>query len=559
MKVFVDSKPVSLTKNNYIGGGGEGECYAKGQVAYKIYHDPSKMIPVQKIGELQTIGLDTVLGPQKIINNSSGAPIGFTMRYVKTFEFLCKLFNKGFRKKNGFSSSHAIKLVEQMRNDLAQIHSNSILVVDYNEMNFLVDNSFSKVFNIDVDSYQTPSYPATAIMESIRDRQVTNGNFTEGSDWFSWAILACQMYIACHPFKGSHKDYKRSEWQKMMDDNVSIFHGEVKLPLAALETTNIPDAHLKYFEKVFVGGERIAPPAATATISTQAQAPKAKVSWSNDSFQIDNYLHANGDIQTIKRIGSVLYAFCGDGVYSNINGFKKVKQWASNESRLICSVGANYVYTSLRSDGTTDILSEDDQLVDNLGRVEAFESNDKIYTIVNGDLVENSFHNFSGKYIKSVKKVASCFDNAKCFDGVVFEDILGKAYFIAPIAFDRVLHIPAPELDGHRIVDAEQDKGFLITTSEKKGVYYRTSFLINKDSSYVVSQEKGPLDEVNLTVIDKGVCVTVSEDQYVELFVSPLKSKRVDNPPFDSSMKLMADGNTVFFANKKILYKCNLK
>ena len=46
-----------------------------------------------------------------------------------------------------------------------------------------------------VDSYQTAHYPATAIMPSVRDWKVPLHDFSELSDWFSFAIVSFQVFL----------------------------------------------------------------------------------------------------------------------------------------------------------------------------------------------------------------------------------------------------------------------------------------------------------------------------------------------------------------------------
>ena len=68
--------------------------------------------------------------------------------------------------------------------------------------NFLIDRDMQHVLFIDVDSYQTAGFPATAIMDSIRDRH--SSTYSAGTDWFSFAILAFQMFVGVHPYRGKH-------------------------------------------------------------------------------------------------------------------------------------------------------------------------------------------------------------------------------------------------------------------------------------------------------------------------------------------------------------------
>src|SRR6478736_593639 len=194
----VNGKNLMLKQSDYKAAGGEGVVYVKNGNAYKIYHDASKMIAVGKIQELSALTMPNILGPKDIIYHNN-TPVGFVMRYVSDTEFLCKLFTKGFRDKMGVTPDQINHLVKGMQDTLHEIHNKNILVVDYNEMNFLVNRGFDTVYNIDVDSYQTPSYRATAIMESIRDRKVKSGKFTKESDWFSFATVAFQMYMGTHP------------------------------------------------------------------------------------------------------------------------------------------------------------------------------------------------------------------------------------------------------------------------------------------------------------------------------------------------------------------------
>lgn len=178
LKLLVNNRAVTLTQANYKGGGGEGSIYMKDGLGYKIYHDPKKTISPNKVEELRQIGLKHVLAPvDAIYDYDTNKPIGFTMPFVDNIQYLCKLFVKSFRDRNNLTPQMMVDVVKFMQKTLMEIHKHKILVVDYNEMNFLINNAFKIVYNIDVDSYQTPSYPATAIMESIRDRKPPKNKF----------------------------------------------------------------------------------------------------------------------------------------------------------------------------------------------------------------------------------------------------------------------------------------------------------------------------------------------------------------------------------------------
>ena len=80
-----------------MAGGGEGSIYVVNWDAIKIYHNPSKMIAVDKIKELCNLKLDNVLAPKYVVYDEKNNAIGFGMKFISSTEFLCKLFNKSYK------------------------------------------------------------------------------------------------------------------------------------------------------------------------------------------------------------------------------------------------------------------------------------------------------------------------------------------------------------------------------------------------------------------------------------------------------------------------------
>ncbi len=127
---------------------------------------------------------------------------------------------------------------------------------------------------IDTDSYSTPSFKATAIMDSVRDRRVSvydkagklHYNPDEFSDWFSFAVLAFCLYTNIHPFRGSHPNYGPKEKQKQMNDGVSVFHPGVRVPPCVNDFKLIPSRHLDWFKDIFLNNNRSIPPLADSSV-----------------------------------------------------------------------------------------------------------------------------------------------------------------------------------------------------------------------------------------------------------------------------------------------------
>ena len=270
MKIFIKGKgSTTLSKANFLASGGQADIYANGNTAYKIYTDTKFLIPEQKIQELSTLSFNNIIKPQDILLDTNNKNIGYTMSYIKDTFNLCQLFPRAFRDRNSLDHQTILNLIRHMQETINHCHKNNVLIVDLNELNFLVSKDFKTCYFIDVDSYQTPHYPATAIMDSIRDRQVKHNKFTENSDWFSFAVTSFQLFSGLHPFKGTHSTYKTLD--ERMNHNISVLNKDVKVPRVCYEFSIIPPIYLQWFKAIFEDGKRLPPPTdlvATVIINT---------------------------------------------------------------------------------------------------------------------------------------------------------------------------------------------------------------------------------------------------------------------------------------------------
>jgi hypothetical protein len=158
------------------------------------------MIAPAKLRELSVLAEPNIIRPEKILLDARKTPVGYSMRYVDRARALCQIFPRAFRVRNNLSSGSIVSLVRRLQDGVRYVHSKGILIVDLNELNFLISDDFTEIYFIDVDSYQTPSFPATALMESVRDRH--SHGFSEKTDWFSFAVVSFQMFVGIHPYKG---------------------------------------------------------------------------------------------------------------------------------------------------------------------------------------------------------------------------------------------------------------------------------------------------------------------------------------------------------------------
>ena len=259
MNIYVNGKKIILGQKDYVTKGGEGSIYKKDNTAFKIYEDVRKMIPLAKIGELNVLDRPTIIKPENPIYNEDKHLVGFTMEWLgDNILPLCKLFTNGFRDANGVTNDIIIELVETIKNDIHFIHQHKCLIVDGNELNYMVSSDFITPYFIDVNSWQTPSFGATAIMPSIRDWTTTK--FNELTDWFSFAIVSFQLFVGIHPFKGTHKNYKKNDFRKRITDHISVFNPMVSMPHSVRDFNLIPTSYKDWYVKIFENGNRVPPP-----------------------------------------------------------------------------------------------------------------------------------------------------------------------------------------------------------------------------------------------------------------------------------------------------------
>jgi len=564
LKVVVQNKgPVTLNKRDYIAAGGEGTVCRKGAVAYKVYHDQKRTVPASKIRELQVLSaIPNVLGPREILFDAKGnKPVGFTMPYVEDTEFLCRLFSKGFRSDHGLGPDEMTNLVKRLQQTLQAIHGHGILVVDLNEMNFLVDSKYSEVLFIDVDSYQTPKHRATAIMESVRDRAAKANAFTEGTDWYSFAVVAFQMYTGYHPYrKGRHPDYKPNDWSARMDEGLSVFHPDVSMSPPWSDWSMIPPAHLEWLRGVLgPSGDRSEPPLPDA--STLIAVSRPMVVKGTDTFEVTLVADYGDPILGVWFFGGRPVALTKNGVYI---GTSHVRHWQHNlwGGRVtLLPVGGTYEPAIVWHEGREVRMQDIDGVsVQTLGAQAAMHHDGRLYTSLNGVLTETTI--IRPNYMMAHKAVGKILqDSSQLFPGVMVQDVLGTCWLSIPYAEGRCSNTRVPELDGCRVIDAKYERGVFMAAVEREGRYDRVILFMSEDcSTYRVRLDRDvPEAAVHFAVMSNGICVHQPADQQIEVFKEPGKVKTVDTPPFNTGNRLISDGSGIYFLDGGRLYTVSLK
>ena len=538
----------SLNQKDFVAAGGQGKIFRKGNTAFKLYDDIRSMIPVGKIMELARLTLPNIIRPQDVLLDSKATPIGYTMRFLKDSYALCQLFPRAFRERMGVKPAAVLKLVRKLQAVVSHAHSHDILIVDLNEMNFLVDDSFDDVYAIDCDSWQTPGFPATAIMDSIRDPHAKK--FSQETDWFSFGIVSFQAIVGIHPFKGKHPKLKTLE-ERMMK-NVSVFNPDVSVPAVCYPFTNIPESYRDWFKAVFEGGKRLPPPAdIQAVVAVVRQARIA----GSDNFIVVKLRAFAEDIIRFDPI--TRHAVTEKGVYSDhrlemgVDG-RPPALGATPHGKVIEGGKVDLFNVSQGIPLPSSLLA--DCIMDYEGRLYCKHS-DRLFEVI---FLETGTGIFVGQH-----EVCQVLDHAtKLFDGVAIQSVLGACFVSFFPATKTCQQVHLKELDGHRIHDAKFDNGVLMVVAFKAGKYDRHAFRFDGQAyDHVVEHDVGPVG-LNFVTLPSGICVLLDEKDELRLFSNrkdSQSSRSFSDPVLDGSMRLFRDGNNVLFSKDMDLYSIEVK
>lgn len=561
MKIFFkNGLNLTLNKNSYLASGGQADIYVNGGMAYKIYHKNADVISAGKIKELSVLAYDNIIKPEDILLDINNNYIGYNMKYIQDTYTLCQLFPRAFRDRNSLSNQLVLDLIRRLQDTVAHCHKHNILIVDLNEMNFLVAKDFHEIFAIDCDSYKTPHYPATAIMDSIRDHQVKHNNFTESSDWFSFGILSFMLFSGIHPFKGTHNTYKTMD--ERMGHNISVLNKDVKVPKVCLDfNTVIPEVYRNWFRAIFDGGKRLAPPTdlqITAIVNTIIQ----KISGS-DNFNItelEDYVSTTVDVLW----GPVKSVLTSDGLYIN----KVLNKNIPTKANFITLPKSNAVVAGWVENRSLKLVNatQRTELKYDLEVQDVFAYDNRLYIKAQTSILELQFNEIGTNIIPTSKVVAQVLEHSSLiFDGCVIQSLLGATYVSIFPKSGEHYQFHTSELDKLKIVDAKFDRNVLMILCNDKGKYnkyiFRFDILMTGDYDLRILKDV-QYQDLNFTVLDTSACVHILGDGELEIFSSKKDSKtikQVVDPIIDGGIKIFRDGAGLLFSRGSKIYSMKMK
>jgi len=555
MKIKIPGKPdITLSRNDYLAQGGEGSIYTKGSKAFKIYQDSTKVIPLGKIQELAEIKNPNVIKPQELVFGNSRKPVGYSMQFIKNTTALCQLFTKAFKTRNGIDSQIILNLVKSMHDTIIDVHDSGVLIVDLNELNFLVDKSFTDIYFIDVDSYQTKSYRAPVIMPSIQDPHARI--FNQNTDWYSFAIVTFQLFIGIHPFKGKYKN--KMSLRERMTNNISVFNSEVTVPKVCFSFDSIPRGYLNWYKDVFEKGLRLPPPEDMHLSAPIVYAVKRILG--DQSLVIDLVKEYKNAIQRVYSDNLSIVCQTTENVVGTLL-YRKYK--------------GGVLGTTPRHNQTTEFYEESGSLValNHVTQKEVYREpmnisglmsyNNRIYIKNGPNVLRASFLELPDKTVVTTKVAARVLENSSImYDGVVIQDVLGTYYASVFPELESHYQLKLEELAGYKVVNARFDHRLLGVVAVKDGVYSKFLFMFrdNFTKRNLRIKEDITVHDLNFVCLDNGVCVHVNDSEKLELFhINSPDIKEISSDSVSSETALYKNGLDVLLTQDRFLYKIKTK
>ncbi len=580
VKARKSGQQYELGDNNFKAKGGEGSIYIVGDVVCKIC-EPGAMIPESKFQELAVLDHPRIIRPEDILLDGRKHPVGYTMKLVPGNAMpLAQILTKAYQQRENVTQQHKADLVAQIADGLRFVHSHpGYLQVDGNELNYMVTSDHKEVYFIDVNSFETPSHPADAIMASIRDWSIVpdaagRWPWSQMSDWYSFAIISWYLFTAIHPYKGFHPDYpnKKTFMQDQMKANISVLHPKVEFPVAAVFfpfEDFVPGgkdgAYMQWYRAIFVDGKRLAAPTSFQAQIVAAVAKVREIIGSNNFVMtmIQNYVRT---IVGHFASGNRTVVMTNDQIWVDNNPMPKPEA----RSRVGFTPKGNVPVLATLENGDYITLQDLDAKTpirfDGRAR-DIMACEGRLYALGENDISEVEFVETGSMIFATLSPVAQIMPNAtQMFQGVAFQDMFGAhiaSIFPAP-KHHRQIRIK--ELAGFQITDAKYEGNVLMVVAMERqtGQYSRFIFRFASDWS---GYDCRIIDNItptgiNFTVSQSGICVCITEEEKVELFPNAKGSTRVDSitdPAIVGDMRLCHSGKEVRFAHGTKLYRFSMK
>lgn len=533
--------------------GGQAKLYVKGNKVVKLYFDPKTMPPEKKIEELGLLGKNkSFVIPLEFVYEDKNK-VGLLYDLVKDSLPLQSANANGFWVDNGITSKSAFEIVEKIKSTIQFAHDKKCLIVDLNPFNVLLNKKNQmNHWLIDSESYQTPSFKATAIAPGIRDWSVKE--FTPLTDWYSFAIIACEFFLGAHPFRngsGRHPDFpvKPDPMEERMKRNISVFNKRTQVSSKIRSFDIIPKSYRDWFIQLFEYGKRLMPPDIAVA---QAIRVVAKVIRDSSSFVIELLQSYPDDIRQHSLIAGKRVVKTGNKIW--------IDKVSYNQTGEVIIFENDPLFADVDESGNLRLIYKSDLISFDLLVEAIMISNNKLYAKINDNLVEIEFNKLGDKIIATTGSSWPVMPYAtKLFQNVVAQNVLGKIFFLIP----GFANIHVKELAGHEIENAKRFDNTIIAVSRKDKKLFRNVIVCsNNFSSYKIESEESDDADINTARLARPLLVRLTEEIKFELI--DLKSgqkKIIDDRDrvLSGQLRLSNEVDQLTFFVSKELFKISMK
>lgn len=556
IKVILEGRgALTLRESDYVATGGEGSIYRSGSTVVKLYSDLAKMrrdgMP-DKIRALSVLKHPGIVGPQGMVMDDQHRPAGFYMPFA-CGEPMSRVFVSDFRLRTGFGDTDAVNLAKAMHEIVAHAHAQKALMVDANELNWLVDYVKGKppaAIVIDVDSWAIGPWPATVIMPSIRDWSAKS--FSEITDWYAWGIVAFQVFTGIHPFKGKLDGYKPGDLVQRMKDSASVFAPGARLPQSVRDFSCIPAPLLDWFQATFQQGARSVPPSPTMTAQPARAARTARaVIRSSGSLSFNKLFERAGDPAV--RVWPNGIVRLASGEMCDLSTGKTVCKVQDHDVEIIRKLDGWVVTHSHRGEQVFVHIAGDGKATDvsfGLAMQSVFRAGERLFAVTARGMIEVMVRTLGKPVVTTGPATSLQVNSTRWFDDVAVQDVLGSAFVVLPLAAGGIVQVRVPGLDGANVVAGKVAGHFAaFTVLEKTGDYRKVELTFSKDFASF-STWTGPTDsgELNMAILPRGVVATIVDDGELTIFVpSNGDLRKFKDREITTEMKLTAWGESVVY------------
>jgi hypothetical protein len=529
-KVVLEGRgPLTLRDSDYVTAGGEGSIYRANSTVVKIYADPQKMARdgmAEKVKLLKNLNHPSIVAPQGLVLDEKGAPLGFYMPWVEG-EPLSRVFVTDFRSRTNFGDKQALILVDGMRDSVRHAHSQQAVMVDANELNWLVglqNPAKPQPYVIDVDSWAVGKWPAKVIMPSIRDWHASH--FDEKTDWFAWGVVTFQVFTGIHPYKGGLDGYKPGALEQRMKANASVFAQGVRLPQAVRDFATIPGPLLDWYQATFQQGVRTVPPSPfDATKLAQAAKVMRTVITATGALKYQKLFGRTND--PVVRIWPSGVALLASGMVVDLATGQNLHAITSADAEVV-RLGNGWLFADWQSNnGPKQLVFTyvEGQTATSLNLTmqvrRLFRAGDRLFAVTDRELVELQLR-VLGKPLLTLGQRWSVMPNAmQWFEGVAVADMLGASFLYLPVGNNGMVQVRVPELDVLKPLVAKAGNRFVsIIGVDRQGDYQKLELTFSADyQTYKAWQGGTDTPNLNATLLPKGVMAAVLDDGELTIFV----------------------------------------